>query len=97
MERITKHEGRYISINGCKSLYINEERRGTPASNAIVIKDCSRRRLPQNPMGVYFIATVNATLIMIFAQKVLDAHGSLAQKLQSTCWNWPGSSRKIDC
>lgn len=36
MERITKHEGRYISINGCKSLYINEERRGTPASNAIV-------------------------------------------------------------
>lgn len=36
MERITTHEGRYISINGCKSLYLNEERPGAPASNAIV-------------------------------------------------------------
>lgn len=36
MERITKHEGRYISINGCKSRYLNEERPGAPASNAIV-------------------------------------------------------------
>ena len=36
-ERLTEHFGeKYISIKGCKSLYENAERKGAPASNAIV-------------------------------------------------------------
>lgn len=36
MERLTKHDGRFISVTGCKTLYENEERKSAPASSAIV-------------------------------------------------------------
>ena len=37
IERLTDYFGeKYICIKGCKSLYENAERKGAPASNAIV-------------------------------------------------------------
>lgn len=36
MERLTERIDGYIKIKGCKSYYPTEERKGAPASNAIV-------------------------------------------------------------
>lgn len=35
MDRLTEHDGEYIRIKGCKTLYASQERKGAPASNAI--------------------------------------------------------------
>lgn len=36
MERLTKHEGGYIVINGCASVYPSQERKRAPMTSAIV-------------------------------------------------------------
>lgn len=36
MDRLTEHDGEYIHIKGCKTLYASEERKGAYLYNAIV-------------------------------------------------------------